>query len=395
MIVKKFSRTVVLLFGAAVTMQLAAGCAALQQPVHPRPGQRLTLNYTCRLADGTVAATTVETIGDDPGQQKAVIFHPPREYQPAEIVVPDRPEQVTVEYFGSFDEKIVQTLTKEAQHLSVGRPVTLELTGAVPDNIPPNERYLKMAINSKRLRRMTVSLDMFRQHYPEQPQPGLAIEQNDKFKTVVERVNDGMVTLLFSAVPGATLESPYGTEHYIQEEDNFTVHLNVREGAVIRTGPLVGRISEVNNDTFTIDYGHPFGGETLSCEVEARPADPDGGNKATLSWLTNYEQGVAQARREHKPMILMLYADWCKWCHRMFDEVLPDERLVALRGDFVWVRINSDQNKEYMERFGQKGFPMLVVLSTEGKELKKFRGFQDAASLSRELGSFITNPGQS
>ena len=32
------------------------------------------------------------------------------------------------------------------------------------------------------------------------------------------------------------------------------------------------RISDVHDDMFTIDYGHPFGGETLTCDVKVEPA---------------------------------------------------------------------------------------------------------------------------
>ena len=39
----------------------------------------------------------------------------------------------------------------------------------------------------------------------------------------------------------------------------------------MRTGPLVGRIIAVENGLFTLDYGLPFGGETLVCDVVVEP----------------------------------------------------------------------------------------------------------------------------
>lgn len=373
----------------ALLLLSLTGCATRQMEARlPGVGERLALKYTCRLADNTVAATNRREIGEDETIAKAEIFSPPRRYRPAVVTVPENPAQVTVDYFGSFEEKIVQTLAQQAAALPLNQSASRKLTGVVPADIPQHERFLQMGRQVKLQRRMVVSMDQYREQYEEPPVAGQMLGANEKFSTMIEKVEDEQVHLLFSAAPGATRRTIYGVEHYIQEENEFLVRLEVTPGAVIRTGPLVGRISKVEEETFTIDYGHPFGGEALSCLVEARPL-AEISESGSLGWLNNYEQGLAQARREDKPVFLMLYADWCKWCHKMFDEVLQDKQLIALQNRFVWLRINSDIQEQFMEQFGQEKFPTLVVLDPEGRELKKMVGFKDAPALRHELESIL------
>lgn len=382
---------------AAVSLSLflLGGCAAHGQGGNlPAVGERLALQYTCRLPDGSLAATTRKKIAEDPEVRKSEIFSPRKAYHPAEIVVPASPEQITVDYIGSLEEKIVQSLARKASELPISRKVEVELAGSVPENIPENERFMQMARQIKLPRRMVVSIAEYQAEYPKPPVPGEILGADENFSTMVEKVEGDEVHLLFSSAPGATRKTVYGIEHFTQEEEEFLVRLEVTPGAVLRTGPLVGRISSVEQESFTIDYGHPFGGETLSCQVQALPVK-DPGSAGPLVWLGSYEQGLALAKKEEKPVVLVLYADWCHWCHKMFDEVFPDQSFASLKNDFVWVRVNSDRNPGYMERFGQEGFPLLVVLDKEGNEIERLSGFQETGPLRGALDSILKKTGKS
>lgn len=392
---RQYPSTFFPLAALSLSLLLLSGCAAHRQGGNvPTVGERLALQYTCRLPDGSLAATTDKKLAEDPEVKKSEIFSPQRVYHPAEIVVPASPEQITVDYVGSLEEKIVQSLARKALELPVSRQVDVELTGTVPENIPENERFMQMALQIKLPRRMAVPLAEYQKEYPKTPVPGEILGADENFSTMVEKVEGEEVHLLFSAVPGASRKTVYGIEHFTQEEEEFLVRLEVKTGAVLRTGPLVGRISAVEQESFTIDYGHPFGGETLSCQVQALPVK-NPGSAGPLTWLNSYELGLALAKKEEKPVVLVLYADWCQWCHKMFDEVFPDQSFASLKNDFVWVRVNSDRNPGYMERFGQEGFPLLVVLDKEGNEIERLNGFQETGELRGALDSILKKTGKS
>ena len=53
------------------------------------------------------------------------------------------------------------------------------------------------------------------------------------------------------------------------------MHTNAQEGALVRTSKsLIGKITEVTEDTFVVDYGHTFGFTPLTCQTVFHKAVP-------------------------------------------------------------------------------------------------------------------------
>jgi uncharacterized protein YyaL (SSP411 family) len=83
--------------------------------------------------------------------------------------------------------------------------------------------------------------------------------------------------------------------------------------------------------------------------------------------------------------VLVLYASWCQWSKKYLDETLEDTRIKVLKNRFIWVRIDSDQNKQYKTLYRQEGFPLTVLLNPDGTVMKKISGFSNAIRLQQEL----------
>src|SRR5271170_3636444 len=87
-------------------------------------------------------------------------------------------------------------------------------------------------------------------------------------------------------------------------------------------------------------------------------------------WTEDYASAVAQAKKEHK-MILLDFtgSDWCVWCHRTDKEVFDtqkfkdfaDKKLVLVKVDFPKSRPMPDgvkaQNAKLQEKYGVEGYP--------------------------------------
>ena len=56
--------------------------------------------------------------------------------------------------------------------------------------------------------------------------------------------------------------------------DKFEIVIDVHEGTLLRSGPLVGKIIKVEDRVFTIDYGGAFEKEPLVCDVDVKTATP-------------------------------------------------------------------------------------------------------------------------
>lgn len=101
-------------------------------------------------------------------------------------------------------------------------------------------------------------------------------------------------------------------------------------------------------------------------------------------WSTD---AFAQARREHRFILVHGAAEWCHWCHVMEETTYRDPRVGALvRDRFVAIRVDIDSRPDLAERYGSYGWPATIVLSPDAEELGKFRGFLPAEELLQQLG---------
>ena len=66
----------------------------------------------------------------------------------------------------------------------------------------------------------------------------------------------------------------------------------------------------------------------------------------TLGYLTNFDEAMAQAKKENKMVMLIMTKDGCPWCKKLKDRVLvQDEVNSRVKKEFVALILNSDTDK--------------------------------------------------
>lgn len=78
-----------------------------------------------------------------------------------------------------------------------------------------------------------------------------------------------------------------------------------------------------------------------------------------------------------KPIVLDLYADWCTSCKEMELTTFRDPRVVKALAGFKTIQVdvtaNSEADRAFMKQYGLFGPPGILVLTREGKELRRAR----------------------
>lgn len=99
-----------------------------------------------------------------------------------------------------------------------------------------------------------------------------------------------------------------------------------------------------------------------------RPAHAGGDwNDAGISWRS-YADGLAEAKKDGKPVCLVVYTEWCPHC-KNYSGVFHDAKVVEMAKKFVMIRLDQDQNKDLLKDFGPDGqyIPRTFFLSSAGK----------------------------
>jgi protein-disulfide reductase (glutathione) len=91
----------------------------------------------------------------------------------------------------------------------------------------------------------------------------------------------------------------------------------------------------------------------------------------SLDWHS-YQQGVELAKQSHKPILLMIYADWCSKC-RALVPVFERSDVRELASRMVAVRQDQDEPAPWLSEIGGADHyvPRIMFLSSDGLPLKE------------------------
>ncbi len=263
--------------GALLVVAATAGCSTVRSTGAPvAPGDLVSMEYSCRLGDGSLAASNR---GDAAvaNLSKSGIFVPPSKSEPVSVIAgkglsEDKPISVR-----SFEDEIAVQLARKIVGLNTGVSSELEIRGDGSLAADGRSHKLSMATVRRRLKEIHLDRAKYLAKTGKEPQVDQAYSLDPLIPGKVVEVKGDDVLIRATPVPGTEVTTPFGKGVIRETPENYEIVLSPRLGSLVRSGPIVGRISEVNERQFFIDYSDPFGGEVLNCDVrlERQPADQE------------------------------------------------------------------------------------------------------------------------
>ncbi|PWU10016.1 MAG: thioredoxin family protein [Verrucomicrobia bacterium] len=114
---------------------------------------------------------------------------------------------------------------------------------------------------------------------------------------------------------------------------------------------------------------------------------------ANAGWQTDYQKALAQARAQHKKVLLNFTgSDWCGWCIKLkkeaFDQpafkTFAEKNLVLVDVDFPRSKPQSEalkkQNNDLQTKYKVEGYPTLILLDSQGKLIRKSPGYLEGGA---------------
>jgi thiol:disulfide interchange protein DsbD len=99
------------------------------------------------------------------------------------------------------------------------------------------------------------------------------------------------------------------------------------------------------------------------------PASVSAGVESQIKsgWKASLAQGLTEAKRDGKPVLVDFWATWCKNCLVMDETTLVDPDVVARLTGYVKIKVQTEDpdaspNKELLKRIGAIGLPAYAIL---------------------------------
>ena len=89
-------------------------------------------------------------------------------------------------------------------------------------------------------------------------------------------------------------------------------------------------------------------------------------NDAGIAWKT-YDEGMAQAAKEKKPVCLIVFTEWCPHC-KNYSAVFKDAKVVDAAKQFVMIHVDKDKSPEVSKKYAPDGeyIPRTYFLKSDG-----------------------------
>jgi thiol:disulfide interchange protein len=118
-------------------------------------------------------------------------------------------------------------------------------------------------------------------------------------------------------------------------------------------------------------------GETC-CVANSAPAKG-------VQWVESYEKGLAEAKSQNKIAVIDFFRDGCGWCAEMDRKTFRDPAVVRLSKEFVMVKVDGSKERFAAIRHEVRGYPTVLVLDADGREVTRIVGYRRPADLAADL----------
>jgi FKBP-type peptidyl-prolyl cis-trans isomerase 2 len=239
-----------------------------------KPGDKVGIQYTCRFKNGEIASSTSTEVARNT-EPKSSIFLPRSKDDPIAVTAEESSKSQPPHGFIAFEDEIVTQLAHSITGMPMDGSRTIELHTDRITGLPPKDESLQLARVRVRPKEIKMTADEFKTRTGKEPAVGAEVTSGAEIPGKVVSVSENVVLVRYSVHPGSVIDMPFGKATVRENEKNYEIVIDPTIGKLVRMQALVGRISEVQDQMFTVDYGHPFGGETLTCDVKVEPAPPE------------------------------------------------------------------------------------------------------------------------
>jgi thiol:disulfide interchange protein len=104
-----------------------------------------------------------------------------------------------------------------------------------------------------------------------------------------------------------------------------------------------------------------------------------------IVFVNDFKSGVRSAAEQGRPVLAFFTLPQCANAQQMMETTFCDAEIRKLSQRFVCVLVDASQNASMCEERNVNGFPTILLLSSQGTEIQRMSGRQNADQLSVQM----------
>lgn len=109
-----------------------------------------------------------------------------------------------------------------------------------------------------------------------------------------------------------------------------------------------------------------------------------------IAWRHVPQAAQQEARQSGRPLLIYVGADFCGYCRKLERTTWVDDGVTrVVDSGFVPLKIDGKRDAALADQLGVRGFPAVIVLSSEGRIVGRVDGFREPI----EMRAFLARHG--
>ncbi len=241
------------------------------------PGEEVLADFTCRLPDHSLVMTTEKSVAEDGNEIKSEIFIPFKEYGPVPVIAGNNKKGPDYGKLKSIESEIFEGLSLAAAGMKPGVQEDIKLTAEDNKKLSSEDRFIELPYVRKQNKNLKMSRSSFKRNYTKAPVPGDIITSPDLKGASFEIMScdEKELSIRLGVEDGTKIITTAGKGTMYDRGEYIITVMDVNKGDLKRTGVIVGKVSEIKEDTYTLDFINPFGSQELDCKVTVERGGTD------------------------------------------------------------------------------------------------------------------------
>ena len=105
-------------------------------------------------------------------------------------------------------------------------------------------------------------------------------------------------------------------------------------------------------------------------------------------WLKDIASAQKKAKEKNQLIFVDLFADWCGWCHKFEQEVMPSQAFQSSTDNMVLLRLNTEDGKDgtkFAQEFSINSLPTFLVLNSDLMIAGMIKGYIPSTEIARTI----------